>query len=428
MYRPGTTAVANSDFRTVRLAVVLAEKFGMKKYINFCFSVLVVLLTLASASAFADESTLVGTPVEKEWTMMVYLNGNNSLDEFGAVNINQMEQIGSDARLNIIVQWASMAASSTKRLYIKKDNDTKRVTSPVIENLAEVDMGKKQSLTDFISWTAKRYPAKHYFVVVWNHGGGWHFVNPNRAAGDLHVTDISWDEKSGHHITTEELGEAMKDAAKIFGHKVDIYGSDACLMAMAEVAYEMNGSVETFVGSEEVEPGTGWPYSKFLADWSKNPKASTLEIGKMLATRYGELYNSDSDQATFSVFDMSKLPAFVASMKNLGTSLRAMPDQAGLLAQTRLAVRFTDDDYVDVGNVIGRVKTVATDAATLKSIASVQAQIKSLVYFNSANTKATGVSIWWPTESSVWESYQVRYSNLAFNRKSNWYVFLKTFF
>ena len=36
-----------------------------------------------------------------------------------------------------------------------------------------VDCGDPKVLTDFLKWGMKKYPAKHYLVDVWNHGGGW---------------------------------------------------------------------------------------------------------------------------------------------------------------------------------------------------------------------------------------------------------------
>jgi len=75
-------------------------------------------------------------------------------------------------------------------------------------------------------------------------------------------------------ITTKQLGQALKESAAIIGHPVDVYGSDACLMAMAEVAHEMADSVNVYVGSQEVEPGAGWPYGDFLKLWTAKPTAT----------------------------------------------------------------------------------------------------------------------------------------------------------
>jgi hypothetical protein len=108
-------------------------------------------------------------------------------------------------------------------------------------------MGDWKELVKFVKWAHENYPAKHYFIATWNHGSGW-----NRKK--LTPNGISFDDHSGHHISTKELGLAMDEAAKIIGHKVDILGNDACLLGMIEIATELADSVDYFVGSEEVAP------------------------------------------------------------------------------------------------------------------------------------------------------------------------------
>ena len=89
---------------------------------------------------------------QKEWTLLVYLNGHNNLDSFGALNINQMEQVGSTKDINVVVQWASEAVATTKRLYVKKDNDPNTVTSPVVQDMGKVDMGDWRNVVEFVRW------------------------------------------------------------------------------------------------------------------------------------------------------------------------------------------------------------------------------------------------------------------------------------
>ncbi|MEK6577865.1 MAG: hypothetical protein AABZ55_01445, partial [Bdellovibrionota bacterium] len=85
-------------------------------------------------------------PAEKEWTLLVYLNGNNNLDSYGDLNINQMENVGSTDKINIVVQWASLSAGKTKRLLVTKDNDFNKVTSKIVQDAGNVDMGDWRSI------------------------------------------------------------------------------------------------------------------------------------------------------------------------------------------------------------------------------------------------------------------------------------------
>ncbi|RYZ63607.1 MAG: hypothetical protein EOP09_17385 [Proteobacteria bacterium] len=113
-------------------------------------------------------------PVEKEWTLLVYMNGFNSLDDFTTADLNEMEKIGSTDQTSIVVQWASLQTKAVKRVYVTKDQDPDQVTSPVVQNLGQTDMGDYRNLVEFVRWAHENYPAKHYFIDVWNHGSGWH--------------------------------------------------------------------------------------------------------------------------------------------------------------------------------------------------------------------------------------------------------------
>ncbi len=159
----------------------------------------------------------------KEWAFLIFMNGHNNLSSFTDLNINQLETVGSTADIDVVVQWAKLGAKNTYRLHIQKDDDMNKVTSPVIETMPRQDMGDYRNLVEFVRWAQEKYPAKHYMVSFWNHGSGWHrqVVNPVRA--------ISSDDYTGHSISTEEMGVALDQIAKIIGHRVEIVGADACL-------------------------------------------------------------------------------------------------------------------------------------------------------------------------------------------------------
>jgi hypothetical protein len=173
---------------------------------NICVLGCLLIAGLVSFGSHAEAAS-----AKKDWTMLVYLNGNNSLDDFGAFNINQMEKVGSTEHLNVVVQWASLQGKTTKRLLVQKDSDTNSVTSPTVQEMGVVDMGDKASLLDFIKWGATNYPADHYMVVVWDHGAGWHLkMNTSlQTRSGIHINDISYDDNTGHKISKSTSTVAM---------------------------------------------------------------------------------------------------------------------------------------------------------------------------------------------------------------------------
>ena len=63
-----------------------------------------------------------------------------------------------------------------------------------------------------------------------------------------------------------ELKRAVAYAHTKLGRKLDVLAMDACLMTMIEVAWQVRGHASVLVGSEEEEPGDGWPYNTVLGD------------------------------------------------------------------------------------------------------------------------------------------------------------------
>ncbi len=347
---------------------------------------------------------LAGEPVQKEWTLIVFLNGHNNLDPFGAKDINEMEQIGSTADSNIVVQWASLKAPNTKRLLIQKDQNTTIVSSPTVENLPRIDMGDYKELVNFIAWAVKNYPAKHYMIDVWNHGAGWILNTEPEARG------ISYDDLTGNHITTEELALAMSEAKKIIGHKVDIYASDACLMAMAEIAVQMKDSVAYFGGSEETEPADGWPYEKLLPAFKKN--ATAPEILTTLTREYVAHYKAlGQSRITFSAYDLAYSDELTASIKDLIPFLRSKPKKE-LQGASRQSTRFAEWSYTDLLHL----------AKILKLESKIEPALKKFVIANDMSTtfKAVGgVAVWLPTYKPA-DTLMERYKLLEFHLETGW--------
>ena len=58
---------------------------------------------------------------EKQWTVMVYLAGDNNLDSAGVIDLKEMKKVGSSDRINVIAQFDRQGKDlSTNRYYIRK--------------------------------------------------------------------------------------------------------------------------------------------------------------------------------------------------------------------------------------------------------------------------------------------------------------------
>lgn len=411
-----------------------------------CFLLLLIVVSLfLPEQGFSATKTMKAEKTIKEWTFLTFLNGHNNLDSYGTLNINDMEKVGSNEKVNVVVQWASSEHKTTRRIYVEKDNLPDVVTSPVIEDLPRVDMGDYKNLIEFVRWAKENYPARHYFINVWNHGGGWHMEG-----GDHQTKDISWDDFTGNKITTEELGLAMDESSRILGQNVDIYGSDACLMAMIEVASQMRHSVNYFVGSQELEPGSGWPYDKFLARWQENPQATAADIASYLAEEYRNSYQKkgmmpialpvkfpistrSQKGITMSVLKLKLLPDLIQQINSFVQYTRALtkPQLLLLSRASKNSQHLCEQDYLDLGDFVGGLRNLPKEewiSGLWEEMKQIQEKLRKVVIANFVSEdmrKATGLSIWLPQYKSDYDRYSSRYENLVFTKESQWDALVK---
>lgn len=389
------------------------------------FTILLSLITLLSFSGLVEAAN---SP--KKWTFIIFLNGNNSLDRFGAENIKAMEKVGSNDDVNIVVQWASYAKRKVVRLLVQKSTDPSRVTSPIVQDMGSIDMGNYHELENFIDWAVTNYPAEHYFIDVWNHGSGW---MRNRLVNSMASRNISNDDITGNVIRTEELGEVMAHAKKVIGHNVDIYGSDACLMAMIEVANEMSSSVNYFVGSQELEPGAGWPYAELLGKWEANSSITAADISKILVQEYKNAYSGGifgEDSATLSAYDLSKLDNVNRNLAKISNSIVQLPASSRvritkIINKTQHFNSEYGAQYSDLIHLLQNLSAANLNGISNTDIDDTIQAIKELVINNKTTADfkhANGVSIWTPNSKSYYQDSgrDQRYGKLQFNLATQW--------
>jgi hypothetical protein len=305
----------------------------------------------------------------KDITIMVYVNSKNDLERFGLKDMNEMEMIGSSDRVNVVVQMGRMAGHDasegdwrgTRRYLVQRDTDTTRVTSPIVEDMGTVDMGDWRQLVAFGRWAKQNYPANKYMLVVWNHGDGWLENRP--AATDN--KGISYDEETGNHLTTPELAAALRDIGG-----VDVYGSDACLMQMAEVVYELKDHARFIVGSEETEPGDGYTYDLFLGPIVANPAMSAEQMARVAVDGYSDHYRDIRQGSTQSYIKTAEIAGFTRKVNAFAAAVMASGEKevarTARGAAMKYAIRENKDLYdfarlVSEGSQNEAVRTTARE-------------------------------------------------------------------
>ena len=181
------------------------------------------------------------------------MNADNNLEQAGLTDINEMEQAASSDQVNIIAQ-IDRAGDTARRLLIRPDNDADTISSELVAELGEVNMGDPLALADFIAWGAANYPANRYALIMWDHGAGWNGIAFDSDTADFGEPDfLSLGDLTG--ALTQALPQTDVD-------KLDLIGFDACLMGQFDVFQTLAPFADFAVGSEELTPGQGWDYRR----------------------------------------------------------------------------------------------------------------------------------------------------------------------
>ncbi|MBF0498749.1 MAG: hypothetical protein HQM09_01340 [Candidatus Riflebacteria bacterium] len=364
---------------------------------------------------------LLASPVsaaEKDWTWMVFLNADNNLDSFGVTDQDEMAKVGSNDWLNIVTLIDREKGPATFN-YIEKGNVKK------LKDMGELDMGDYNQLVSFVKDTVAAYPAKHYALIIWNHGAGW----KNKAKSAVQK-GISYDDSSNNHITVEQLGIAAGQIKTILGKNLDILCMDACLMQMAEVLYAVKSNIDYVVGSEETEPGDGYPYDQILGALTAGMQPA--DLAKIVATKYVASYNNGtqgSSPSTQSAVDCSKFDALKDAID--GFAKASIAGSYGKQFTTALTAvqKFYYRTNIDLLHLVTLLKASIKDQTFQTAATKLDAAIKDLV-IASGNTQATmknayGLAIYFPTTAP---SFDKAYSNLAFAKDTMWDEMLQDYY
>ena len=328
-------------------------------------------------------------------TILVYMCGTDleSGSGMGTSDLQEMANAALGKKVNLLVytggckRWQnSIVSSSTNQIY-KVEGDGKL-------KCLEKDLGSKvmtdpATLTSFIQYGVKNYPANRVSLIFWDHGGG-------------SLSGYGYDEKyaSAGSMTLKGISEALKNAGRT---KFDFIGFDACLMATLENALMLAPYGDYLIASEETEPGVGWYYTNWLTELSKNTSMSTLEIGKKIVDDFVDVcaQKCRGQKTTLSVVDLAELSATAPdSLTDFSTSTSNLVQSSfKTVSGARSSAReFASSNKIDQVDLVHLASNLGTREG--KELADT---LLGAVKYNRTSTNMTnayGLSIYFPYQKT----------------------------
>jgi hypothetical protein len=375
---------------------------------------------------------VVGSEPVADWTFMVYLDADNTLEGAGIDIFEKMASVGSSPNVSIVVQmdrhenWTESGFddrygnwSDCRRFYVTKDMTP--MPENAIQNLTEVNMGDPATLRDFVNWTINNYPANYYFLVLWDHGTGCMGVCFDVTSG-------------GDNLTLQELSQALSGLPAM----VDVVFFDACSMAMTEVAYQLKDYANVLVGPE----GLGYapaPYDNYTLTLTSNSSMLPTEFAKKIVTNYIDWCWSffDIPNATMSATDLTKIMSLTIAIDDFAINLKEKetPYHKEIsLARNQTAgyqgpFAGQTGHYIDLYNFTQQVYQHVPDEELRKTAEQVMVALSMgnviIIEADKVDPNSYGLSIFFPDTKTKYDSLGNSYENAAFAIDTPWDEFVR---
>jgi hypothetical protein len=390
-----------------------------------CFCLFFMLLP------FAASARTIG---HGKWAVAVYMSAKNDLECNALANLAQMAIIGSTPQVGVWVELgrktppgcSSSSWSGVHRFHV---NERTAAARGIPVAASHSDMGKGESVADFLHWVMKESNADHYMLILWGHGFGF-TLRPHLTMADNPALLDRWailpklvpngfqvygdDANQDSYLRVRELENSLK--AELRGRKLDIIAFDVCLMGTIENAYAFRDVADFMVASEDVTPTAGWDYTALLQQFAKGGDAGAH------ATRTVDSFGLTHQQDCRSVLtavDLRKGGAVGGNISRLAAELKNQLGNAAFVDELR-AIREQLKSYGGYGNEANSVDSrlfvdrllqsgwlsprARTEAQSLAELLGLNEFLVAQHSPNKSELKG-GLSLYFPKTPAEWNSF-----------------------
>ncbi len=397
-------------------------------------------------------------------TILCYMNGDNDLGQEVLHALDMMETAGSSAAVNVIAlvdshpRWLGpydAAWSRTRLIHLRADPRIGRITSPVLEEWGEADLGSPQTLERFVRTALARFPAQRYLFYIFAHGQGVIdtrcFDPPSPPAKSV---AFSRDDTSGKKLTLDQFHTALQQG--LDGRRFDLMVIFSCLANMVEIGYTLSDVTRLMLSSQDEirlvnqPPGQyqirGLRFEEFIAGLHSRPAADINALS--LALVDGHVDNYDRELLLKTGIGETQTCRYAGSMALVNTA--AMPPLGAALNQlAQVLIRHADDhltvramhsalsatqpfasflnlEYYDLQGFIEKLRAGLNlpELETACDRVLDELNTRVLVYArHTPDCQANGMSIYLShplVPENIFQAHQSLYSANAFSRNTQW--------
>lgn len=376
----------------------------MKKTILISF--LVIILSIYSCNDNSTNPDNIQSETKKKWTYIFYndadfTNAYNPTADFAA-------RMTSNENLDVII-LEDLFGAEAKYLYVEENSE---VTT--IENLGEVNMGSKTTLSNLLKFAKEKYPAERYILAMYNHGSG-----AMGACIDNTDEDI---------LSMWEINKALEE-----NDGVDFLLFTApCLMGAFESIYQVRENVEYYIGSENLSGFMWWfeTLPEMNQKINATPDISNKEFAKFtidkLYSKNLVRYPDDVDKyLTMSAVETKNIKLVADSFSKITSYYVNNYEKFKNFCDDHYSeIRCYYDYSIDFYDFCDKLESYETNDEIVSELKNIKSLIKNCVVancFGLNQTNSNGFSLYFPKNNRF--GINSRYYNddpLFFNTDTKW--------
>lgn len=384
----------------------------------------------ATSSDAAGNTSQFSEPSRLLWTLLLYLNGDNDLEDFMFDTLTNTAAAGPSLRANVLALvdgYTTTTAHSGTALYDLTRGEAMPIDVPWLST-GERNMGDGQTLTDFVTWGRDYRPARHTLLAIVDHGGGWAPSSSPPISSTMPIrqrswmagsSGLSWDFSSEYdYLDSQEIREAMAAMTGGGARPLDVLFYDVCLMGMVEVAYQIKDYASFFISA----PNIGWaplgPDGRYIQMVSGiGPGTTPRQMAELTVSAYANSMPPEGHPFAIMAIDLRSLAAVATAVEQLSLAISETLIDPGRAASLHAVYRDTQkldydsdfflepdtDGFVDLFDLAQHAAQQLDDPAVIAAAQALMAELESAVV---AEMHQSGAP--WPAPDRSWDLEKVR--------------------
>jgi hypothetical protein len=298
---------------------------------------------------------------DKEWTIMIYMAGDNNLAVDMAYAMEQIKEVavvGADSPNLFVYYDGNSPTIPTLYCDFTEPGRPKYVRSFMVpDKLYPVpakqneNAAHRSSLWNFVDWCVNKVEvdnggeithgrrARRYALILSGHTLGFQDIGlfkDETSGKSMKMDDFSStlqrlvDKRAALERYAKECdfndAERKSETTVLLGQKLDLLGFDSCVMGMLEVGYQFNSVARTMIASEGSVPNAGWTYAKILGCLASghNKYGGPEKVAEQFVRdfiRSQDAYTVGGVSVDMAAWDLSRLDELVVAFDELSEAL-----------------------------------------------------------------------------------------------------------